>query len=46
MRRPVIAFTEAVTVPANSYADRYIVEVIDAATAWLHDREPAGSAKN
>ena len=45
MRRQVIALTETFNVPADVYADRYIVEVIDAATAWLHEREPAASAK-
>ena len=44
MRRQVIALTETFTVPADVYADRYIVEVIDAATAWLREREPATSA--
>ena len=45
MRRQVIALTETFSVPADVYADRYIVEIIDAAAAWLHEREPAASAK-
>lgn len=36
MRRQVIALTEAEDVPPEVYADCYIVEVIDAACAWLN----------
>lgn len=35
MRRQVIALTAAEEVPEDVYADRYIVEVITAAAAWL-----------
>ncbi|MEM7078803.1 MAG: HAD family hydrolase [Pseudomonadota bacterium] len=35
MRRQVIALTEGFAVPAAAYADRYIVEVIEAARDWL-----------
>ncbi|NKC00801.1 MAG: HAD hydrolase-like protein [Pseudomonadales bacterium] len=35
MRRQVIALTESQNVPAEVFADCYIVEIIDAASAWL-----------
>ena len=35
MRRQVLALTENAGVPSEVYAERYIVEVIDAASAWL-----------
>ncbi len=40
MRRQVIALTQATRVPAEVYADRYIVEIIDAAYAWLKEHQP------
>lgn len=40
MRRQVIALTQTNDVPETVYADRYIVEIIDAATSWLHERAP------
>lgn len=36
MRRDVVAYTETCGVPAQVYADRYILEVIDAAVGWLN----------
>ena len=35
MRRQVLQFTDSTGVPEEIYADRYIVEVIDAAKEWL-----------
>ena len=35
MRRQVIELTQAAGVPEAVYADHYIVEIIDAASAWL-----------
>lgn len=38
MRRQVIELTKHTGVPESVFADRYIVEIIDAATAWLGDQ--------
>jgi len=35
MRQQVVALTQATGVPAAVFADRYIIEIIDAATRWL-----------
>lgn len=40
MRRQVIELTHHANVPASVYADHYIVEVIDAAYAWLQRHRP------
>lgn len=40
MRRQVIALTETHGVPTEVYADHYIVEIIDAAAAWLSREDP------
>jgi len=39
MRRQVIALTRSAAVPERVFADCYIVEVIDAAVAWLQGRD-------
>jgi phosphoglycolate phosphatase len=39
MRRQVIALTRSAAVPERVFADCYIVEVIDAATAWLEGQD-------
>lgn len=39
MRRQVIALTQTTPVPEHVYENRYIVEIIDAATTWLHQNE-------
>jgi len=45
MRRQVLEFTLRTDVPETVYADRYIVEVIDAAYVWLqHNRPDTASA--
>lgn len=41
MRREVLALTDTTPVPKEVYADRYIVEIIDAASAWLMERDAA-----
>ena len=41
MRRQVLALTATYNVPEPVYDGRYIVEVIDAASAWLHAQDPA-----
>lgn len=38
MRRDVLALTESIGVPEAVYAGRYIVEIIDAASAWLQQQ--------
>lgn len=38
MRRQVIALTKTHNVPAQVFADRFIVEIIDAASDWLKQR--------
>lgn len=40
LRRRVIAFALAHDVPEPVFAGRYIVEMLDAASAWLADRDP------
>ncbi|MEZ5560673.1 MAG: HAD family hydrolase [Pseudomonadales bacterium] len=40
MRRQVIALTREHEVPEPVYADRYIVEIIDAASDWLSAQRP------
>ncbi len=39
MRRQVIAATRRAAVPEDVFADRYIVEIIDAAHTWLQTRD-------
>lgn len=45
MRREVVAFTAAAGVPASAYHGRYIVEVIDAASAWLAEQDAQQAAQ-
>ncbi|MEM9623679.1 MAG: HAD family hydrolase [Pseudomonadota bacterium] len=45
MRRQVVALTQAFQVPDAVYADQYIVEVIEAAAAWLESRDGRSTAE-
>ncbi len=44
MRRQVLDITRTYSVPAQVYEERYIVEVIDAAAAWLRGAADAATA--
>lgn len=44
LRRRVVAFTLDHEVPEPVFAGRYIVEILDAAAAWLAERDRAASA--
>ncbi len=44
MRRGVLAMTRAAGVPDDVFADRYIIEIIDAARGWLAQRSPETAA--
>jgi phosphoglycolate phosphatase len=44
LRRRVIAFTLKHEVPEPVFAGRYIVEILDAAAAWLAERDRAAAA--
>jgi phosphoglycolate phosphatase len=44
MRQQVIDFTATQQIPENVYAGRYIVEIIDAAHAWLNKHAPQRAA--
>lgn len=43
LRRRVAALTAGRGVPEAVFADRYIVEILDAGTAWLAARDPAAA---
>jgi phosphoglycolate phosphatase len=44
MRAQLVALTEQAGVPSAVFADRYIIEIIEASTAWLHQHDRAAAA--